>query len=90
MAIFQQAESIDVAHLVDCKVYPNPTDGKVIVVTSDHLVAAYLTDMLGRREDLKFTAAGNGDYLLDVTSCSPAVYLLTIIPPTVGDTLFVC
>lgn len=79
MAIFQQAESIDVAHLVDCKVYPNPTDGKVIVVTSDHLVAAYLTDMLGRREDLKFTAAGNGDCLLDVTSCSPAVYLLTII-----------
>ncbi len=79
MAIFQQAVSIDVAHLVDCKVYPNPTDGKVIVVTSDHLVAAYLTDMLGRREDLKFTAAGNGDYFLDVTSCSPAVYLLTII-----------
>ena len=65
--------------------YPNPFRQKVnIQVESGELkvesgvVTAYLTDMQGRREEVRLTPAGNGKYTLDLTSRSPAAYLLTV------------
>lgn len=79
MASFRQAESVDVVHLDDCTIYPNPTSGKVTVVTAAHLVLALLTDMLGHCEEMALTAIGASCYTLDITSCRNAVYLLTVI-----------
>ncbi len=79
MAFFQQVEGVDVVYLDDCTIYPNPTSGKVTIVTVDHLVSALLTDVLGHREELALTVIGTGCYSLDITSCRDAVYLLTII-----------
>lgn len=79
VAIFQQREGVDVVGMTDCKVYPNPTKGKLTIVTRDHLVAAYLTDVLGRREEVTLSDTGNGGYSIDITSCPNAVYLLTVV-----------
>lgn len=79
MASFRQAESVDVVHLDDCTIYPNPTSGKVTIVTAAHLVSALLTDMLGHCEEMALTAIGASCYTLDITSCRNAVYLLTVI-----------
>lgn len=59
-------------------VYPNPTNGKVAIATSTNISAAYLTDMTGRREEMKLTATGNGRYSLDLTTNSQGVYLLSL------------
>ncbi len=85
MAIFQQREGIDVVGMEDCMVYPNPTNGKLTIVTADRLVAAYLTDMLGRREEVPLSDTGNGGYSIDITSCPNAVYLLTIVTADGGQ-----
>jgi hypothetical protein len=45
---------------------------------SNKIVSAYLTDMQGRREEVRLTATGNGQYTLDLTSRPPATYLLTV------------
>ncbi|MBR6292118.1 MAG: hypothetical protein IKR33_04885 [Bacteroidales bacterium] len=79
MAVFRQVEGVDVVYLDDCTIYPNPTSGKVTIVTAAHLVSALLTDMLGHCEEMALTAIGAGCYTLDITSCRNAVYLLTII-----------
>ena len=79
MAFFQQLEGIGVVQLTDHKVFPNPTNGKLTIVTADHLVAAFLTDMLGRREEVTLSDTGNGGYSIDITSYPPAVYLLTLV-----------
>ena len=39
---------------------------------------AWLTDMQGRREEVRLTPAGNGKYTLDLTSRPQATYLLTL------------
>jgi hypothetical protein len=65
--------------------YPNPFRQSVkIRVESGELkvesgvATAWLTDMQGRREEVRLTATGNGQYTLDLTSRPPATYLLTV------------
>ena len=60
------------------QVYPNPTTGKVSITTSDTLVTATLTDMMGRSEELCLTPQADGRYSLDLTSRFNAVYLLSL------------
>ena len=79
MATFMLYEGIDAAPEANCMVYPNPTSGNVTIVTTDHLVCAYLTDMLGRREELRLSSVGSGQYSIDFTSFPQATYLLTVI-----------
>lgn len=58
--------------------FPNPTSGKVTVTSPEPLVAATLTDLQGRREEVKLTAIGHGQYSLDLTTSPQGVYLLTL------------
>ncbi|MBR5354429.1 MAG: T9SS type A sorting domain-containing protein [Bacteroidales bacterium] len=61
------------------RAYPNPFTNHVEVYCgSNKIVSAYLTDMQGRREEVRLTATGNGQYTLDLTSRPPATYLLTV------------
>lgn len=85
MAIFQQIEGVEVVCMDDCTVYPNPTNGKLTIVTADHLAAAFLIDMLGRREEVTLSDTGNGGYSIDITSCPNAVYLLTLVTADGGQ-----
>ena len=69
--------------------YPNPFRQKVnIQVESGELkvesgvATAWLTDMQGRREEVRLTPAGNGKYTLDLTSRTQATYLLTLTTAT--------
>ncbi len=69
--------------------YPNPFRQKVnIQVESGELkvesgvVTAWLTDMQGRREEVRLTPAGNGKYTLDLTSRPQSTYLLTLTTAT--------
>ena len=65
--------------------YPNPFRQRVnIQVESGELkvesgvATAWLTDMQGRREEVRLTPAGNGKYTLDLTSRPQSTYLLTL------------
>ena len=65
--------------------YPNPFRQSVkIRVESGELkvengvATAWLTDVQGRREEVRLTPAGNGQYTLDLTSRPQATYLLTL------------
>ncbi len=65
--------------------YPNPFRQRVTIqVKSGELrvesgvATAWLTDMQGRREEVALTPAGNGKYILDLTSRPQATYLLTL------------
>ena len=60
------------------EIFPNPTSGKVTVTSPEPLVAATLTDLQGRREEVKLTAIGHGQYSLDLTTSPQGVYLLTL------------
>ena len=69
--------------------YPNPFRQKVnIQVESGELkvengvAKAWLTDMQGRREEVRLTPAGNGKYTLDLTNRPQATYLLTLTTAT--------
>ena len=44
----------------------------------DGVVTAWLTDMQGRREEVRLTPAGPDRYTLDLTNRPPAAYLLTV------------
>ena len=46
------------------------------------VATAWLTDMQGRREEVRLTPAGNGKYTLDLTSRPQATYLLTLTTAT--------
>ena len=59
-------------------IYPNPTTGKVSITTSDPIVSAILTDMMGRREEVRLIPQADGRYSLDLTSRFNAVYLLSL------------
>ena len=50
------------------------------------VATAWLTDMQGHREEVRLTPAGNGKYILDLTSRPQATYLLTLTTAT-GKTL---
>ncbi len=61
--------------------YPNPFRQKVTIeVQGGEPLAetAWLTDLTGRREELRLTPIGSGQYSLDLTSRPQATYLLTL------------
>ena len=65
--------------------YPNPFRQKVTIEIENSklkiengVAKAWLTDMQGRREEVRLTPAGNGKYTLDLTSRPQATYLLTL------------
>ena len=50
-------------------VYPNPAQGKVTIECNENLAeTAWLTDLTGRREQVRLTADGTGRYTLDLTA----------------------
>ena len=60
---------------------PNPTTGKVTIQiqNSDFKIQhCYLTDLTGRREQVRLTAEAPGRYTLDLTARPQATYLLTL------------
>ena len=59
-------------------VHPNPTYGKVTISTHESIVSAILTDLSGRREEVRLTPTGFGQYTLDLTPRPQATYLLTL------------
>ena len=59
--------------------YPNPFRQRVTIECSENLAeTAWLTDLTGRREQVRLTAEGIGRYSLDLTSHPQATYLLTL------------
>jgi hypothetical protein len=65
--------------------YPNPFRQRVNIGIENGdlriengVAKAWLTDMQGRREEVRLTATGNGQYTLDLTSRPQATYLLTL------------
>ncbi len=60
-------------------VYPNPFSQRVNVQCDKPVTAAWLTDMMGRREGVKLTAIGDGHYTLDLAGRPQAIYLLTLL-----------
>jgi hypothetical protein len=61
--------------------YPNPFRQRVTIeVQGGEPLAstAWLTDLTGRREELRLTPIGSGQYSLDLTSRPQATYLLTL------------
>ena len=60
-------------------VYPNPFRQRVTIEVESGVAAAWLTDMSGRREQVRLTAEGPGRYSLDLTSRPQVAYLLTLI-----------
>ena len=61
--------------------YPNPFRQRVNIEYSgtEQIVSAYLTDLSGRREEVRLQPQGNGRYTLDLTSRPQATYLLTLL-----------
>ena len=61
--------------------YPNPFRQRVNIEYSgtEQIVSAYLTDLSGRREEVRLQPQGNGRYTLDLTSRPQATYLLTLV-----------
>ncbi len=59
-------------------VHPNPTNGKVTISTHESIVSAILTDLSGRREQVRLTAEGTDCYSLDLSSRPQTTYLLTL------------
>ncbi len=60
-------------------VYPNPFRQRVTIESSESLSeTAWLTDLTGRREQVRLTAEGTGRYSLDLTARPQATYLLTL------------
>ena len=61
--------------------YPNPFRQRVNIEYSGHqpITAAYLTDIMGRTEQVELSATAPGRYSLDLTARPQAAYLLTLI-----------
>ena len=59
-------------------VHPNPTNGKVTISTHESIVSAFLTDLSGRREEVRLTPDGPKQYSLDLITRPQATYLLTL------------
>ena len=59
--------------------YPNPFHQRVNIKCNETITAAYVTDMMGRREEVKLTAIGDGHYTLDLAGRPQAIYLLTLL-----------
>ena len=61
--------------------YPNPFRQRVNVEYSGQqpITAAYLTDIMGRTEQVELSATAPGHYTLDLTARPQAAYLLTLV-----------
>ena len=62
--------------------YPNPFDQQVFIQSHNPdspIQYCFLTDLLGRSEEVKPTAIGDGLYFLDFSDRLHAIYLLTVI-----------
>ena len=61
--------------------YPNPFRQRVNIEYSGQqpITAAYLTDIMGRTEQVELSATAPGRYTLDLTARPQAVYLLTLV-----------
>lgn len=62
-------------------IYPNPTTGKVTIQVHNsnlRIQDYFLTDMMGRRKEVRLTPIGSNQYTLDLTPLPKATYLLTI------------
>ena len=65
----------------DFTLFPNPTTGKVTIqVQTPNFTIQHcqLSDLAGRREEIRLTPDGSGQYTLDLTTYPPATYLLTL------------
>lgn len=60
-------------------VYPNPTSGKATISCTDTLISAYLTDMLGRSEDVRLVPQDQCFYSIDLSTYPNTTYLLTLV-----------
>jgi len=49
-------------------IYPNPFRQQVTIQCNETLTAAYLTDLMGRREQVRLLAEGNGRYTMDISN----------------------
>ncbi|MGX8713933.1 MAG: leucine-rich repeat domain-containing protein [bacterium] len=72
VALFEWvADSVGIAEIENGEpgivIYPNPTSGRVTIANTDYIVAATLTDIMGRREEVHLTPTGPGQYTLDLT-----------------------
>ena len=59
-------------------VYPNPFHQRATIQCNETITAAYVTDMMGRREQVRLVPDGTGRYSLDITARQQATYFLTI------------
>lgn len=64
--------------------YPNPFHQRVTIQCNETITAAYITDMMGRREQVRLTAEGDSRYSIDLNARPQAIYLLTVITAS-GD-----
>lgn len=73
--------SVGIAVALDeaVSVCPNPTAGRVTVSSGRTLVAAWVTDALGRREEVRLQPVAGGRYTLDLSARPGALYLLTVV-----------
>lgn len=76
-------DSVGIATIetTDFSLFPNPTTGKVTiqVQNSNFIIQhCYLTDLTGRREEVRLTLDGPNRYTLDLTSRPQDTYLLTL------------
>lgn len=49
-------------------VYPNPFHQRATIQCNETITAAYVTDMMGRREQVRLTAEGTGRYSMDISN----------------------
>ena len=61
------------------QVYPNPTQERVTVSSPVRINSTTLTDMPGRRKEVRLTDMGDGQYTLNLTTRPQAIFLLSLI-----------
>ena len=60
-------------------VYPNPTSEKIIIKhvnSSEILDKLNIVDAMGRKYNIPFSASGNGEYVVDVSSFTSGYYII--------------
>ena len=68
-------------------VYPNPFKDKVSIQTMEEATAAWLTDMSGRREEVRLVPQVDGSYVLDLATRPQGAYFLTLVTASRQHTL---
>lgn len=62
----------------DVRLFPNPTDGRLVVCTGTQTVLEVLvTDMCGR--ELSRRSVGRAEFSVDLSDCSPGTYILRML-----------